>query len=78
MPRVVRHRLRLRKPGAWNRGLFDRYSESTDQSCNLVELVGIANLEGPCKPNQALIIAHRGKIARNDRWHGLDQTGLHF
>jgi hypothetical protein len=77
--------MRQREPGdplfagdkaEWQCDLFDRHREPADQPRNLIQSLGIAILKGFCKPKQALIIAHGGNLARNDRRHGPYEIGL--
>jgi hypothetical protein len=55
--------------------LFDRNGEPPDQPRNLFQPFGIVNFHGSCEPNQAFVIAHRGKVARDDRRHRAEQIG---
>jgi hypothetical protein len=77
--------MRQREPGdpsftgdkaGWRCDLFDRHREPADQPRNLIQSLGIAILKGFCKPKQALVIAHGGDVAWNDRRHGPYEIGL--
>jgi hypothetical protein len=51
--------------------LFDRDGESSDQPRDLVQLLGIAVLDNPRKPNETFVVAQGRLVARNDRRPGL-------
>jgi hypothetical protein len=55
--------------------LFDRNSEPPDQPRNLVQMAGIGILDRSREPSEAFIVAHRGNVAGNNRWHCF-QIGL--
>src|SRR6202040_4260788 len=55
--------------------LFDDNRKPSDQPCDLVQLLGILRLNGLRKPSEALVIAHRGHVAWNDRRHRPYQRG---
>jgi len=55
--------------------LFDGNRKPSDQPCDLVQLLGILRLNGLRKPDEALVIAHRGYVAWNDRRHRPYQAG---
>jgi hypothetical protein len=56
--------------------LFDRNREAPDQPCDFVQLLRIMNLDGSREPNEAFVVAHRGYVVRNDRWHRPDMVGM--
>jgi len=56
--------------------LLDRDSEPSDQPRDLVQFVGIAILDRLRKPDEALVIAHRRHLARNDRRRWLNVIKL--
>jgi hypothetical protein len=55
---------------------FDGDGEPRDQPRNLVQMRGIMSLNGLRKPDQALVVAHRGYVARDDRGHRLFEISL--
>jgi hypothetical protein len=55
--------------------LLDRNREPPDQPRNLVQMLGIVIPDGLCEPNEAFVIAHRGYVVRNHRWHRFPQIG---
>jgi hypothetical protein len=56
--------------------LFDCHREPPDQPRNLFQMVGIGMRDRARKPIEALIVAHRGDIAGNNRRRCPDGIGL--
>jgi hypothetical protein len=68
-PGLPRYQLWGLDRGPPNRmALLDRDGQSRDQPRNFVELIVVVVFGGSCEPNQTLLIAHHGRIARDDRW----------
>ena len=64
-----------RRPCGLECDLFDGNREPSDQPRNLVQQLGILRLKGLRKPGEALVIAHRGYLAWNDRRHRPHESG---
>jgi hypothetical protein len=57
-------------------GLFDRDDETSDQSCDFVEMFGIMFRNGLRQPNQAFVITQGRDIAGYDRRNRPEENGL--
>jgi hypothetical protein len=56
--------------------LFDRNGEPPDQPCDFVQLAGIVILNRPGKASETFVVAHRRRVAGDDRRHRPFEIGL--
>src|SRR5450631_3488639 len=69
-------RPRLESANVRKAGLFDRHREPSDQSCHLVQMLGIAGFNLLRQPHKTFVVAQGRNVAGNDRGHWPDEDGL--